>query len=158
MKSETLMQLAASMDQLENDIPIIASNIARDVADRIANDLVEVTPVDVGDAMSGWIVTLDTPASDIQLAFAPSPKGRWRPPWTHAVDPLITFFANVGQATEAIRLALEAKQPGQSIWIVNNLPYIDVLNTGTSKQEPGGFVERAMLLAEIVVGNAKLVI
>ena len=153
------MQLAASMDTLENDIPIIASNIARDVADRIVNDLVESTPVDVGDAMSGWIITLDTPSSEIQLASAPSPKGRMvAGEWTHAIDPIITFFANVGQVHEAIRLALEAKQPGQSIWIVNNLPYIQVLNDGSSKQEPTGFVERAMLLAAIVVGNAKLVI
>ena len=41
-------------------------------------------------------------------------------------------------------------QPGESIWISNNLPYITALEDGHSKQAPAGMV--ALSLAEVSSG------
>lgn len=43
------------------------------------------------------------------------------------------------------------KVNGQSLYITNNVPYIGMLNSGTSKQTPSGFVERAILTAGIMI-------
>lgn len=43
------------------------------------------------------------------------------------------------------------KMNGQSVHLYNNVPYIGVLNGGSSTQTPSGFVERAILKAGIMV-------
>lgn len=43
------------------------------------------------------------------------------------------------------------KVNGQELHITNNVPYIGVLNGGSSTQTPSGFVERATLKAGIMV-------
>lgn len=40
---------------------------------------------------------------------------------------------------------IQKSEPGQSIWLTNNLPYITPLNEGHSHQAPAGFVEKAVL-------------
>jgi hypothetical protein len=154
-----LVDLANDMDALVTKLGLFANQASEDVASTILNDLVQVTPADTGEALSNWIVTLDAPALGglIFSPFVPSPKGRMKSGvWVHAVDPSITARANIPQTLEAGMSVIQTKQPGQSIFITNNAPQIEILNQGSSKQAPAGFVERAIILGEQVVKNAKL--
>jgi hypothetical protein len=140
-----------------NYIGRLASDVAVQAALVVMADLSERTPADVGTALSNWQVTLDTPASEIIPAYAPSPKGKViKRVWTHAVDPLATIAANAPSVMDNARSVLSHKQPGQPIFITNNMPYIQLLNSGSSEQAPAGFVDRAELLAAEVVRNVSV--
>lgn len=144
-----------------------ASEIAKDVAYAIGSDLVEVTPVDQGFAMSNWQAGLGQSFIDTVEPAVPSPRGYWAshpqaPPlgtstnWTHRVDPDLTHQANVGPAKDAIRAVLDQKAPGEMITLVNNLPYIQELDGGSSEQQPAGFVDRALILGGNLAKRATL--
>jgi hypothetical protein len=153
----TLLDLANQMDALEKRVKAASKSTTDDVALSILNDLVQVTPVDVGTAISNWQLTLDAPASDIVPAYAPSPKGRTKHGvWTHVVDPIITAQNNLPLILDAARRVLSARQLGQTIYLANNLPYIQELNDGSSEQAPSGFVDRALILGREVVAKVKI--
>lgn len=146
-----LLDLANEMDALANKLSVFANATGQDAASTVLNDLTQVTPIDTGTAVSNWIVTLDSPAlSGLILApFVPSPKGRVKHGvWVHAVDPAITAQANVPQTFQAGLAVIKSKKQGQSIFITNNAPYIELLNQGSSSQAPAGFVDRAIILGE----------
>lgn len=165
-----LLSLANDMEALDAKLGLFGNQTAEDVASTILTDLTQVTPVDTGEALSNWIVTLDAPAlGGLVLApFVPSPKGRMVRPfkargassphgvWVHAVDPAITAQANAPQTMQSGLAVIKTKQPGQTIFITNNAPQIETLDQGSSKQAPAGFVERAIILGEQVTKNAKL--
>jgi len=153
----TLEELAVQMEQLPSRIEAASSQVAKDVATAVAFDLFNVTPVDVGDAMSSWIVTVGQPAFENRKAFAPSPKGRMiGGRWTHTVDPTITFQNNIGPAMDVTKTTLSAKAPGEPIYINSNNEYIGVLDSGTSEQQPAGFIDRALIVGKSVASSAKL--
>lgn len=133
-----LLDLAERMNLLRDELESHASDIAVKVATVMMRDLVSHTPVDVTTAMSNWQVQLHSPASGIIPAHNPGERG-----------------STQGMSAETtLRLAasiLSAKQPGESIWISNNVTYIEDLDRGTSKQEPAGFFERAALLGRKTV-------
>lgn len=154
-----LLSLANDMNALSAKLGLFANQVVEDVASSILNDLTQVTPVDTGTAVSNWVVTLDAPALGglVLMAHAPSPKGRVRKGvWVHTVPPSITAQANVPQTMQAGLAVIKTKQPGQTIFITNNSPYINMLNEGSSDQAPTGFVERAVILGQQVTRNAKL--
>jgi hypothetical protein len=153
----TLLDLANQMDALEKRVKAASKSTTDEVALSILNDLVQVTPVDVGTAISNWQLSLDAPALDIVPAYAPSPKGRTKAGvWTHAVDPIITSQNNLPLILDAAKRVLAARQLGQTIYLANNLPYIQELNDGSSEQAPSGFVDRALILGREVVARVKL--
>lgn len=156
-QANSLNGLADYLDQLVSDLPILVSGVAREAAEAIAMDLVQNTPVDTGEAMCNWVVSLDSPVFDTEFAFDPSPRGKMRQGvWTHTVDPAVTRAANLSEAQATITAALEAKQPGQDIFITNSLPYINSLNDGSSKQTPSAFVDRAIIVGKTVAESAKI--
>jgi hypothetical protein len=118
--------------------------------------LTEVTPADVGDAISNWQVSIEAPARGVIPAFAPSPRGRMiHGKWTHTVDPQITRSNNAPIAQAKAQAILEGKQPGQSIFITNELPYIKKLDSGSSDQAPAGFFDRALIVGKLALDKAK---
>lgn len=150
-----LLALAQSMNRLAVIVPLVGNDVAKQVASTIMNDLVQVTPVDVGKALSNWAVTLNAPSFEPIPAYAPSPRGSMkRGQWTHAVDPSITAQANVPPTLEAAQAIIDAKLSGQPLFITNNVDYIVALDQGTSDQAPAGFVDRAVLLGEQAVLHA----
>lgn len=154
-----LLSLANDMSALSAKLGLFGNQVVEDVATTILNDLVQVTPVDTGTAVTNWVVTLDTPAlGGLVLApFVPSAKGRMKKGvWVHTVPPSVTAQANVPQTLQAGLDVITKKQPGQTIYITNNAPYINMLNDGSSQQAPRNFVERAVILGEQVTKNAKL--
>lgn len=152
-----LLDLAADMQKLETRISAFQKQTSEDVSLSILTDLVQVTPVDVGTALSNWQLTLDAPAVGAVPAFVPSPKGRSiKGVWVHKVPIDITAQANIQPTIDAAKAVLLTKQPGQTVFIANNLDYIASLDQGSSVQAPAGFVDRAIILGEQAIQRAKL--
>ena len=90
-------------------------------------ELVLNTPILTGKAKAEWQIGLDTPPSGELLA-------RTRPP--SQVDYEAYAAAAVGE--------LASYSSGRTIYIVNNAPYINALNAGSSRQAAANFVEASV--------------
>lgn len=132
--AKNLQDLARSLNKKVDEIEKAASDLAVGTALTIVGDLAVKTPVDTSKAISNWQVDLNK-----------EPSNRIEPhyPGSHGS----TFSASAGETLSKAKMILRNKKPGSVIYITNNLPYIQKLNEGSSKQEPAGFVERAILLA-----------
>jgi hypothetical protein len=78
-------------------------------------------------------------------------RANWVPPIGVPFDGLAGRRDNV---TGAVQGGAEASIPtyrlGRRVWISNNVPYIERLNAGSSKQAPAGFVQAAIQKAILV--------
>jgi hypothetical protein len=143
------------MRQLDMATRTLASDIAATAVIIGLTDLVNVTPVDTGAALSNWQVSLNEPVPETLPPYAPSQRGKMvAGSWTHTIDPSVTREANIPPTLEAARARLLEKQPGDAIHLQNWVPYIVKLNNGSSQQAPAGFVERAQLIIEDYVMKA----
>jgi hypothetical protein len=90
-----------------------------DVFSEIGRRLVPATPVDTGLARGNWRPSIGVPVS--------------RP--TSLVDPT--------GAGAIARIESTARQyrTGETLYLVNRVPYIGQLNAGSSRQAPAGFVQ-----------------
>jgi hypothetical protein len=151
----TLNELATKLDNIAVIIPYLANQLKRDVVQAILDDLIQVTPVDTGKAVSNWQVQ-NEPFPSIVEAYVPSPKGRMlRGVWTHLIDPEVTRGANAEVAAEVARVTLQITEPGIPLYIVNGLPYIARLNAGTSSQAPAGFTDRAIVVGKSLIDSRR---
>lgn len=101
-----------------------AETIHRKVGIEVASAVIRKTPVDTGRARANWLPSLGYSRDDTKETFDKSGQ------------------VAVGAATQTFSGAkLE-----QTLWLSNNLPYIQRLETGYSKQAPAGMV--AVTIAE----------
>lgn len=110
-----------------------ADRLTRKIAMVADQAIVSATPVDTGRARSNWIVTLDGPAVGVRDAYFEGLGGA-------------TASANVQAAIEQ-GLRVTSQYNGDThreIHITNNLPYIERLNDGWSRQAPAAFVQEAL--------------
>lgn len=139
----TLLDLANRLDKIAADIPKKINDGKKAVVFSIVNDLVWKTPVDTSNALSNWQVSIGQPINV-------------------EIDPYVPGYLGYTAAASANAALLVAKQvlnkvkPGERVYIVNNAPYISNLNNGSSKQEPAGFVERAILLGRLEITSIKV--
>lgn len=89
----------------------------------IHGDLIEVTPVDTGWAKNNWLLAIGHEAS--------GPVGSPEKINTAAKD-------------SGVPQVLGWKISDGPIYITNNVPYIQRLNGGNSKQAPRGFIEKTV--------------
>ncbi len=94
------------------------------------------TPVDTGWASANWWPSVSTPAS--------ANTGR---PGEGSVA------SREAQRAAGVTQVLSYKLGQGSIYITNNVPYIDRLNNGWSQQSPAGFVDRAVQVAVTISGR-----
>lgn len=120
----------------------LASNIAKAGADAMLVEMVDVTPVDESTALSNWQVNLGNKAADELPAHVLGSGGSTR-------------GASANQTLAEGRAELQYKKPGQPIFLSNLTPYIGDLDDGTSRQFPGGFVPRALIVFRLAVQDAK---
>lgn len=95
----------------------------RAVAIKLDEELALTTPVKTGRARANWLPSLNTPE-------------------TRTVEP---------NQKPGITPVLAAYKIDDTVLISNNLPYIQRLNDGSSKQAPAGFVESAIARAKRIV-------
>lgn len=121
-----------------------ADKLTRKVALAVDQAVVSATPVDTGRARSNWIVALDDAPEDVIAAYIPGKDGS-------------TGGSNTQAALDQGQKAVAGYKTGKEIHICNNLPYIQRLNDGWSKQAGKQYVERATLEAAQAVQSFKLV-
>ena len=120
-----------------------ANELAKTVIRAIDVDLVEHTPVDTTEAVSNWQPGVAA-APDFPLPpIVPGVRGSTAP-------------HSRAEAIAHVERALEDKDPGVSFYLTNVAEHIGLLNDGTSKQEPAGFVERGIRKGELAAEAAGL--
>lgn len=110
-----------------------ADRLTRRIAIVADQAVVSATPVDTGRARSNWIASLDQANLSTHEPYAPGDTGSTGAANTQAA---------LDQATRTV-----SGYNGDShkeIHLTNNLPYIERLNQGWSRQAPAGFVEEAL--------------
>jgi hypothetical protein len=76
--------------------------------------------------------------------------GRARRSWTVGIGKR-PRRAKRGANPEAAFATIKQAKPGEVIYIVNRVPYINRLNRGWSKKRPAGFYERAVQIARAAI-------
>lgn len=120
------------MRQIGRQVEVGSDALVKKVALAVDQVLVLGTPVNTGRARSNWIAQAGGPAT--------SEIG----PYSPGVGLGIGEGANAAAALNQGRSAIASRQPGQDIYISNNVDYIEDLNNGSSAQAPAGFVEQAV--------------
>lgn len=141
----TLLDLARNMRDLKKSIPLQASNLAAKAALVITYELTGITPVDTSRALSNWQLRVNSPANRSIFPYYPGYKGSTKKISEQYAD--YVALQNV-----------KNKLPGQTIYITNNVEYVQDLNTGTThtNQESPGFVERAVLKGRLYIRQVGL--
>ena len=127
-----LSQLANVIDKYADNLDKNCDILVRNATIGIIQNLVVSTPIDVGTAESNWQVSV----GGTVVTFIPS----WDP-GSHGSTASSVRHATIDQA----KRALASYKFGTSLSIVNNAPYLQRLNEGSSSQAPAGFVEEAIL-------------
>jgi len=136
--SGTLGGLPGLMTKISLRVQAGALRAQRQVALAVDQAVVMATPVDTGRARSNWLVSTVTP----NLGIVP-------PPFPGVLGS--TAGPNSQYAISQARATIMGSQPGVTIYISNNLPYIELLNQGSSKQAPANYVESATQAAAAAV-------
>lgn len=112
------MGFASEIQQFAEKTNRNINQVRRGVALDLFTQIIQRTPVDTGRARSNWQTTINTPAS----------------------GNLSSFDRNGSNAlSQAARIAATA-DGDDTIWLVNNLPYIIRLEYGYSDQAPQGML------------------
>lgn len=109
---------------LSADVGEGVTKIVRKAALAADQAVVTATPVDTGRARSNWIVSLNSPATTTKPTTGAGA----------ANDAITQGAGEIGRFAET----------DSAIYITNNLPYIQRLNDGYSKQAPANFVQQAI--------------
>ncbi len=146
----TLAQFSRNIRKRGVQVDNAATRIVKTVSKRALRALVTNTPVDKGVARSNWRVGIGgVPTSSI-AAYAPGSKLG------------INERANASAAITAGISRIDSVSPGRgnrlrtSIFIVNNVPYIERLNEGYSKQNAPGWIERSLQEARASINNFRV--
>lgn len=122
---------AKRMKQMSKSIEEESSKMVRTASLAALSEVVLRTPVDTGRARGNWLVGLGTiPTNTVNLT---------------------------GTASVAIGNSTISRYKSGTVYIANNLPYIQRLNDGYSKQAPANFVEAAVASATSSIKSVKLI-
>lgn len=141
-KSFTAFSIA--LETTAENIEKNAAKLVREAAGSVHEVVVERTPVDTGQAISNWILSIGNRAGYTRRPFEPGSKGS-------------TALENRSWAIEKGRQTLlRYNNPNSQVAITNNLHYIGELNNGSSQQAPAGFVEAAVMSGVTSIRGARL--
>lgn len=136
MITQNLNILANNLMNLSKSVELNARDLVRKCAIGISVNVIMATPVDTGRARANWQVSLRNPL-DNELED--------------------TDKNGSNTVSKATRVCVIFELRDQSINIANNLPYINRLNNGWSKQANAGYIERAISGVHFDIKNANLV-
>ena len=122
--------MARRANQIEEGAPRIVGRVTVVVAQALGF----ATPVDTGRARGGWLASLNVAREG---EGPPDPSG-------------------TSVTTQALAIAARIREERDEAVIVNNVPYIESLNNGSSRQAPAGFVQTAIQLGSIEAGKARI--
>lgn len=147
----TLLQFSQNIRKRGSDIENGAVALVKKTAKESLRYLIDATPVDTGQARSNWRVSLVNRTFAVIPPYAPG-VNLGRGERANARAALAAGIAEINK----LRAGPSRRGAGSAVFITNNVPYIELLNSGSSKQHPGGFVEGAALIASTVIRNFRL--
>ena len=104
--------------------------VVKKISLQVFTGVVKKTPVDTGRARANWVISVEVPSS-----APPLPDGK-------------TFSGQEATAFANKELVELSKiKPFSNVFISNNMPYIEVLEDGSSDQAPEGML--AVTLTEV---------
>jgi len=104
--------------RIEEDILRRQSQVVRKITMDVFNNVIQMSPVDTGRFRGNWqVATGSAPTGTVDLE---DPSGN-------------TVTAQVAGEVQGM-------EPGDVVYLVNNLPYAQPLEDGWSQQAPGGMV------------------
>ena len=99
----------------------------------VTANLIETTPVDTGWARANWVPAIGRPVIQDLRDIDPTTQG--------------AAARSSRQQSSLASVAAQYQLRQGAVFISNNVPYITRLNDGHSKQQPSGFVQRAITKA-----------
>lgn len=138
---ERMIERAAVLRQEAYDLPIA-------VTKKMADEVIQATPVDTGKARSNWQASVTDQNATVLDPYAPGRHlGRGETDNARAAR---------SQVATALKEDFIAIADGATIFLQNNTPYIRDLNKGTSSQNQNGkFVEAAVANAGAFIRQYK---
>lgn len=121
------MKFSASLKQFNEDALAEADRVYRATNIELFNSVIRDTPVDTGRARGNWQTTVGTPAQSSSLRLDRS--------GTEAQAEVIQNVRGLDKVN----------------YLINNLPYIQPLEYGHSKQAPAGMVRRNVLRIKSII-------
>lgn len=122
-----LAAFAKRIRKLGKNIPVNADQLLILTAGAVNQTVVLATPHDTGRARGNWQISIGAPITEE----------------IERLDPTGQATINANQ-TVIKSIQGKSRQGKRSIFLTNNLSYIQPLNEGTSSQAPAGFVEQAV--------------
>jgi len=142
----SLSEFSKRMGKIATDVEVNADKMVRKTVLAVDQAVVLSTPVDKGRARSNWVAELDAPFEGDIEPYAPGDE--------LGLGEAGNAAAAIAQAA-AVASAYNGKLNSE-VHITNNLPYIQVLNDGSSEQAPANFVEEAVIEGVRAIKEAKL--
>lgn len=132
----SLNDLSKQMNDLANQLPVLAAVAKAKTGKVILDYVVRNTPVDTSMALSNWTPTWGTPSSRVRSPFY---AGKTGSTYAESVEETLIAGGNV----------LSIPEVETNLYITNNVDYIEALETqtGLSKQA-GYFVEGALIAGQ----------
>jgi hypothetical protein len=132
MADGTVLQFKADLKAFSDAVGVTVGAATQKITILIHDDLVNQTPRLTGRAAGSWGISLDTPG-DYEL-----PPGE---------------YGGSGRAAQSQQRVLRElqKSPFRTVWIFNNISYLEALNMGHSRQAAAGFIELVLAQAEAAV-------
>lgn len=128
----TFGKFAEDLDRLADNFGANANEQAKKAAKLLLRELIYSTPVDTSQALSNWQVGLGTRPNNRRGPYNLGFRGSTR--------------ESSAEAALIVGMQLiDAKKPGEVLYLSNLIPYIIDLNRGSSTQAPAGFVEAAIM-------------
>lgn len=136
---------ARRMGRLATDLPERADLVVRKTVLAVDQAVVLSTPVDRGRARSNWIGALDEASDTVVDAYVEGQDGS-------------TSSANSQAALAQVEGVVSGYDGDlhNEVHVTNNLPYIEVLNDGSSSQAPADFVSEAVRAGADAVKGSRL--
>ena len=132
----TFDELASAMRELVPRLRADVNKVSQEVAKRLVFRLINETPVDTSAALSNWQLRVSRVTGAVLPPYNAGSKGS-----TAGTSSTAAYAAAVGAVT--------AKKPTQHVInIFNNIPHIDELNAGKSKQASAGFVQNIVATSD----------
>ena len=136
-------QFAALMEQRASDLPLRVNEIKKQAASILVTRLVYNTPVDTSQALSNYLVGINSPVRYMVPARVPGTKGS-------------TAAASSAQTIQDAESVIAMSLPGDEIYVTNSADYILDLEDGYSPQAPDGMIDNAMSDAREYLKGVKL--
>lgn len=134
-------------DDIADAIGAAAVKVTAAVAIRVMKRLIKATPVKTGHAQSNWLVAVGGPDTRIIGSKTDVKYGAQK----YSMSKIKSYVPRGAKG-----LFSTYSESFEAIYISNNVPYILVLNTGTSTQAPPAFIERAFEAESISFENVAL--